>query len=209
MPKIANPELAEQGRKKIEWAEAHMPVMMKLREKYSKTKPLEGQTIAGCLHVTKETAVLVETLKAAGAEIAWSGCNPLSTQDDIAAALVANGIDVYAWHGQNTEEFYWSIEQCIAKNPTLTLDDGADLIFTVHNKHPEQAKTIIGGTEETTTGVHRLRAMGDDGKLLYPVLAVNDAETKWDFDNVYGTGQSSLDGNPPGQQTSFSQARLL
>ena len=194
MPKIANPELAEQGRKKIEWAEAHMPVMMKLREKYSKTKPLEGQTIAGCLHVTKETAVLVETLKAAGAEIAWSGCNPLSTQDDIAAALVANGIDVYAWHGQNTEEFYWSIEQCIAKNPTLTLDDGADLIFTVHNKHPEQAKTIIGGTEETTTGVHRLRAMGDDGKLLYPVLAVNDAETKWDFDNVYGTGQSSLDG---------------
>jgi adenosylhomocysteinase len=194
MPKIANPELAEQGRKKIEWAESHMPVMAKLREKYSKSKPLEGQTIAGCLHVTKETAVLVETLKAAGADIVWSGCNPLSTKDDIAAALVEKGSDVYAWYGQNTEDFYWSIEQCIAKKPTLTLDDGADLIFTLHNKHAKQAEEITGGTEETTTGVHRLRAMAEDGKLLYPVLAVNDAETKWDFDNVYGTGQSSLDG---------------
>ncbi|MFH1424973.1 MAG: adenosylhomocysteinase [archaeon] len=195
MSKIANPKLAEQGRKKIEWAEARMPVMMKIREKYSKEKPLKGQRIAGCLHVTKETAVLVKTLRDAGAEIAWSGCNPLSTQDDIAAALAEEeNVEIFAWHGQNTEEFYWSIEQCLEFKPTLTLDDGADLIFTVHNKHPELADGIIGGSEETTTGVHRLRAMSDAGKLLYPVIAVNDAETKWDFDNVYGTGQSSLDG---------------
>jgi adenosylhomocysteinase len=118
----------------------------------------------------------------------------LSTQDDVAAALAADGISIYAWHGMNVEEFYWCIDKTLEFKPTLTLDDGADLIFTVHNKHPELASTIIGGTEETTTGVHRLRAMGRAGKLLYPVIAVNDAETKWDFDNVYGTGQSSLDG---------------
>jgi len=195
MSKVADPKLAEQGRLKIDWAESRMPVMMALREKYSKTKPLEGQTIAGCLHVTKETAVLVKTLRDAGAKVVWSGCNPLSTQDDVAAALAEEeGVEMFAWHGQDTEGFYWSIEQCIAAKPTITLDDGADLIFTVHNKHPEQAKDILGGSEETTTGVHRLRAMADDGKMLYPVVAVNDAETKWDFDNVYGTGQSSIDG---------------
>src|SRR6478752_6090507 len=150
--------------------------------------------IAGCLHVTKETTVLIRTLKAAGAEVSWSGCNPLSTQDDIAAALAADGHSVYAWHGLSVDEFYWCIERTLDFKPTLTLDDGADLIFTVHNKHRELVKDIIGGTEETTTGVHRLRAMAHDGKLLYPVFAVNDSETKWDFDNVYGTGQSSLDG---------------
>jgi len=155
---------------------------------------LKGYRIAGCLHVTKETAVLVETLRAAGAELSWSGCNPLSTQDDVAAALAANGTSIYAWHGMNTEEFYWCIDKTLETNPNLTLDDGADLIFTIHNKHPEKAESVIGGTEETTTGVHRLRAMGNAGKLLYPVFAVNDAETKWDFDNVYGTGQSTLDG---------------
>jgi adenosylhomocysteinase len=150
--------------------------------------------IAGCLHVTKETAVLIRTLVAAGAEISWSGCNPLSTNDEVAAALAAEGLSIFAWHGLNTEEFYWCIDQTLEFKPTLTLDDGADLIFTVHNRFPELAKTVIGGTEETTTGVHRLRAMAADGKLLYPVYAVNDSETKWDFDNVYGTGQSSLDG---------------
>ncbi len=192
--KVKDLKLAAEGRKKIEWAESRMPVMMALREKYSKTKPLKGYKIAGCLHVTKETAVLIETLKIAGAQVSWSGCNPLSTQDEIAAALAKNGIEIYAWHGQNVKEFYWSIEQTLHMKPNLTLDDGADLIFTVHNKHKELVKNIIGGTEETTTGVHRLRAMATAGKLLYPVIAVNDAETKWDFDNVYGTGQSSIDG---------------
>jgi adenosylhomocysteinase len=192
--KVANEKLAEQGRLKIEWAESRMPVLMKLREKYAKTQPLRGQRIAGCLHVTKETAVLIRTLKAAGAEISWSGCNPLSTQDDIAAALAADGISIYAWHGLNKEEFYWCIDRTIDFKPTLTLDDGADLIFTVHSKYPHLCKDVLGGTEETTTGVHRLRAMAADGALKYPVIAINDSETKWDFDNVYGTGQSSLDG---------------
>jgi adenosylhomocysteinase len=191
--KVKNPALAAQGRLKIEWAESRMPVMMKLREEAKKTLPLKGMRIAGCLHVTKETAVLVRTLKAAGAEVAWSGCNPLSTQDDIAAAL-AEEISIYAWHGMDKEEFYWAIERTLDFKPTLTLDDGADLIFTVHSKFPELAQNILGGTEETTTGVHRLRAMAKDGALKYPVIAINDAETKWDFDNVYGTGQSSIDG---------------
>ncbi len=192
--KVKNLNLAADGRKKIEWAESRMPVMMALREKYSRTKPLKGYKIAGCLHVTKETAVLIETLKIAGAQVSWSGCNPLSTQDEIAAALAKNGIEIYAWHSQNVKEFYWSIEQTLRMKPNLTLDDGADLIFTVHNRFPQLAKNIIGGTEETTTGVHRLRAMAAAKKMLYPVVAVNDAETKWDFDNVYGTGQSSIDG---------------
>jgi adenosylhomocysteinase len=169
-------------------------VLMALRKRYSETKPLAGMRIAGCLHVTKETAVLVRTLRAAGAEVSWSGCNPLSTQDDVAAVLAADGISIYAWHGMNTEEFYWCIDKTLELKPTLTLDDGADLIFRVHSKHRELASGVIGGTEETTTGVHRLRAMANDKALLYPVIAVNDSETKWDFDNVYGTGQSSLDG---------------
>jgi adenosylhomocysteinase len=192
--KIADLKLAEAGRLKLEWAESRMPVLMALRARYAETKPLSGMRIAGCLHVTKETAVLVRTLRAAGAEVSWSGCNPLSTQDDVAAALADEGTSIYAWHGMNTEEFYWAIDKTLEFEPTLTLDDGADLIFSVHNRHPALAATIIGGTEETTTGVHRLRAMADDGALKYPVIAVNDAETKWDFDNVYGTGQSSLDG---------------
>lgn len=194
MSKVKDLSLAEQGRLKIEWAESRMPVMLELRRLYSDSKPLAGMRIAGCLHVTKETAVLIRTLRAAGAEVAWSGCNPLSTQDDVAAALAAEGTEIFAWHGMSRDEFYWAIEETLKMKPTITLDDGADLIFTVHNKHPELAAGIIGGTEETTTGVHRLRAMAADGKMLYPVIAVNDAETKWDFDNVYGTGQSSLDG---------------
>jgi adenosylhomocysteinase len=192
--KVADLKLADKGKLRIEWAESRMPVLMALREKYKDSKPLKGHRIAGCLHVTKETAVLIRTLRAAGAEISWSGCNPLSTQDDVAAALAAEGTSIYAWHGLSKEEFYWCIDQTIQFKPTLTLDDGADLIFTVHAKHPELARVIVGGTEETTTGVHRLRAMARDGKLQYPVIAINDSETKWDFDNVYGTGQSSLDG---------------
>jgi adenosylhomocysteinase len=192
--KVADLSLAAEGRLLIDWAEARMPVLMSLREKFEKTKPLAGHRITGCLHVTKETAVLIRTLRAAGADIAWSGCNPLSTNDAVAAALAEDGIKIFAWYGQDTEEFYWSIDRTLDFRPTMTLDDGADLIFRVHNEHPELFADIVGGSEETTTGVHRLRAMADDGKLMYPVIAVNDAETKWDFDNVYGTGQSSLDG---------------
>ncbi|RKX81871.1 MAG: adenosylhomocysteinase [Spirochaetes bacterium] len=192
--KIKDIVLADEGKLKIQWAESRMPVLMSLREKYEKEKPLKGMRIAGCLHVTKETAVLVKTLKAAGADVSWSGCNPLSTQDDVAAALASEDISIYAWHGQSVEDFYWCIDKTLEFKPTLTLDDGADLIFRVHNKKPELAENIYGGTEETTTGVHRLRAMAEAGKLLYPIVAVNDAETKWDFDNIYGTGQSSIDG---------------
>ena len=192
--KVADLKLANEGRKLIAWAESRMPVLMRLREQYRKSKPLRGFRIAGCLHVTKETAVLVKTFVEAGAEVSWSGCNPLSTNDAVAAALAADSISIFAWHGMNVKEFYWCIEETLKLKPNLTLDDGADLIFTVHNRHQELIPNIIGGTEETTTGVHRLRAMAQDGALKYPVIAVNDAETKWDFDNVYGTGQSTLDG---------------
>jgi adenosylhomocysteinase len=192
--KVKDANMAASGKLKIAWAEARMPVMMALKRRYEREKPLTGQRIAGCLHVTKETAVLMRVLRAAGAEVYWSGCNPLSTQDDVAAALAADGFGVFAWHGQSTEEFYWCIDRTLDFKPTLTLDDGADLIMRVHTKFPELAKGVLGGTEETTTGVHRLRAMARAGKMLYPVLAINDAITKWDFDNVYGTGQSSLDG---------------
>ena len=192
--KVADISLADEGAKRVDWARSRMPVLAKLRDEALTTKPLAGMTVAGCLHVTKETAVLIETLKAAGAEVSWSGCNPLSTQDDVAAWLAEEGYSIYAWHGQTVEDFYWCIDRTIEAKPTLTLDDGADLIVRVHGEMSGYAEGIIGGTEETTTGVHRLRAMGDAGQLRYPVIAVNDAITKWDFDNVYGTGQSTLDG---------------
>ena len=186
--------LAEQGALLVDWARARMPVMAKIREEAERTKPLAGMRVAGCLHVTKETAVLIETIRAAGAEISWSGCNPLSTQDDVAAWLASEGYSVHAWHGQSNDDFYWCIDRTLEFKPTLTLDDGADLIVRVHGEKSEYAAGVIGGTEETTTGVHRLRAMAAAGDLRYPVLAVNDAVTKWDFDNVYGTGQSTIDG---------------
>ena len=191
---VADINLAESGSLRVDWARARMPVLAALKEEALKTKPLSGMRVAGCLHVTKETAVLIETIAAAGAEISWSGCNPLSTQDDVAAWLASEGYSVHAWHGQSTEDFYWCIDKTLEFKPTLTLDDGADLIVRVHGEKSEYAEGVIGGTEETTTGVHRLRAMGKAGDLKYPVIAVNDAITKWDFDNVYGTGQSTLDG---------------
>ncbi|NCG00662.1 MAG: adenosylhomocysteinase [Euryarchaeota archaeon] len=191
---VRDMSLAEQGALRVDWARARMPVMAKLKEEAERTKPLAGMRVAGCLHVTKETAVLIETIGAAGAEISWSGCNPLSTQDDVAAWLAAEGYSVHAWHGQSNDDFYWCIDRTLEFNPTLTLDDGADLIVRVHGEKSEYAAGVIGGTEETTTGVHRLRAMAAAGDLRYPVLAVNDAVTKWDFDNVYGTGQSTIDG---------------
>ncbi len=192
--KVKDIALAEQGAMKLDWANAHMPVLSELRKEWEAERPLAGMRIAGCLHVTKETGILIRTLKAAGAELSWSGCNPLSTQDDVAAALAAEGFSMYAWHGMNTEEFYWCIDKTVEFKPTLTLDDGADLIFRIHDQHQDLIPGIIGGSEETTTGVHRLRSMAADGALQYPVIAVNDSETKWDFDNVYGTGQSSIDG---------------
>ncbi len=191
---VADISLAESGSLRVDWARARMPVLAALKEEALKTKPLAGMRVAGCLHVTKETAVLIETIAAAGAEISWSGCNPLSTQDDVAAWLASEGYSVHAWHGQSTEDFYWCIDKTLEFKPTLTLDDGADLIVRVHGEKSEYAEGVIGGTEETTTGVHRLRAMGKAGDLKYPVIAVNDAITKWDFDNVYGTGQSTIDG---------------
>lgn len=191
---VANLALADAGERRVDWARARMPVLARLKAEAEKTKPLAGMVVAGCLHVTKETAVLIETIEAAGAKVSWSGCNPLSTQDDVAAWLAREGYSIYAWHGQSTEDFYWCIDRTIESNPTLTLDDGADLIVRVHGEMSDYADGVIGGTEETTTGVHRLRAMGAAGDLRYPVIAVNDAITKWDFDNVYGTGQSTIDG---------------
>jgi len=191
---VADLSLADEGAMLVDWARSRMPVLAALREQAQKDKPLAGMRVAGCLHVTKETAVLIETIKAAGAEISWSGCNPLSTQDSVAAWLAREGYSVHAWHGQSVEDFYWCIDKTLEFKPTLTLDDGADLIVRVHGEKSEYAETVIGGTEETTTGVHRLRAMAAAGDLKYPVIAVNDAITKWDFDNVYGTGQSTLDG---------------
>ena len=191
---VADLSLAAEGALRIDWARSRMPVLAALRAQAEIDKPLAGMRVAGCLHVTKETAVLIETIRAAGAEISWSGCNPLSTQDDVAAWLAREGYSVHAWHGQSVEDFYWCIDKTLEFKPTLTLDDGADLIVRVHGEKSEYASTVIGGTEETTTGVHRLRAMAAAGDLKYPVIAVNDAITKWDFDNVYGTGQSTLDG---------------
>jgi len=191
---VADLSLADKGALLVDWARSRMPVLAALRAQAEKDKPLAGMRVAGCLHVTKETAVLIETIRAAGAELSWSGCNPLSTQDDVAAWLAREGYSVHAWHGQSVEDFYWCIDKTLEFKPTLTLDDGADLIVRVHGDKSEYAAGVIGGTEETTTGVHRLRAMAAAGDLKYPVIAVNDAITKWDFDNVYGTGQSTIDG---------------
>ncbi len=191
---VANLSLADAGEKRVAWARSRMPALAALRKQAEIDKPLSGQRVSGCLHVTKETAILIETIVAAGAEVSWSGCNPLSTQDDVAAWLAREGYGVHAWYGQSNDGFYECIDRTLDFKPTLTLDDGADLIYRVHSKYPDLSEEIIGGTEETTTGVHRLRAMADAGELLYPVIAVNDAETKWDFDNVHGTGQSTIDG---------------
>jgi adenosylhomocysteinase len=192
--KVKDMSLSEQGLLKIEWAERHMPVLMRIRKEFEKTKPFKGLTIGACLHVTKETAVLAKTLKAGGATVALCASNPLSTQDDVAAALVKEGINVFAWRGQSSEEYYWCINKVLDFRPNITLDDGADLISTIHSKRQELLKDVFGGQEETTTGVIRLKAMARDNALRYPVIAVNDTPTKRMFDNVYGTGQSTIDG---------------
>jgi adenosylhomocysteinase len=193
--RVSNISLAEEGKKKIDWAEAHMPVLVALRQKYQMIRPLEGVRVAGCLHVTKETGVLIRTLKTAGAEISWCGCNPLSTQDDVAASLAKDeSVSVFASRGVSTKQYYDDIHSVIEFDPNITVDDGADLIVEMHKNINKSKSIVYGGTEETTTGVIRLRAMQKSSKLMYPIIAVNDAETKHDFDNIYGTGQSAIDG---------------
>jgi adenosylhomocysteinase len=192
--KIKDPRLAPQGGLLIEWASKHMPVLTQIRRQFEKEKPLAHIMIGACLHVTKETAVLVEALTAGGADIALCGSNPLSTQDEVAAALAEEEVKVYAWRGETTKEYYWCVNKVIDHKPLITLDDGADLVGTIHKERSETLKNVKGGTEETTTGVMRLRAMENTGTLKYPIIAVNDAYTKYLFDNRYGTGQSTIDG---------------
>jgi adenosylhomocysteinase len=192
--RVLDISLAAEGRRKIQWALAHMPVLQSLTKKYEMNRPLEGIRVAGCLHVTKETAVLVESLKALGAELSWCGCNPLSTQDDVAASLAEDAkVSIYARRGVSTQEYYEDIHMAMKIDPNITIDDGADLTLEMH-KEMQKFGSVYGGTEETTTGVVRLRAMERAKMLKYPIIAVNDAETKHDFDNFYGTGQSALDG---------------
>jgi len=191
--RIKDHNLAEDGKKKIDWAQVHMPVLFNLNKKLKAESPLKGVRIAGCLHVTKETGVLIRTLRDLGADLSWCGCNPLSTQDDVAAALVDEGISIFASRGVSNEQYYNDIHSTMSIKPNVTIDDGADLTVEMHNSSGDLSD-VYGGTEETTTGVIRLRAMEKNGKLKYPIMAVNDAETKHDFDNVYGTGQSALDG---------------
>ena len=192
--KVKDILLAKQGMLSIEWASKHMPVLNQIKRQFEKEKPLAHVMIGACLHVTKETAVLVDALSAGGADVALCGSNPLSTQDEVAAAIAEKGISVYAWRGETTEEYYWCVNQVIDHKPMITLDDGADLVGTLHAKRTEALKGVKGGTEETTTGIMRLRAMEKAGALKYPIMAVNDAYTKYLFDNRYGTGQSTLDG---------------
>jgi adenosylhomocysteinase len=192
--KVKDLSLAASGDLKISWAERNMPVLMLLRKKYIESKPLRGVRVGAVLHVTKETAVLALTLMEAGAEVYLAASNPLSTQDDVAAALATRGVNVYAWRGQSVEEYYWCISRVAESHPDVVIDDGGDLHALLHDKYLEIASGVIGGTEETTTGVNRLKALEASGLLKYPVIAVNDSYTKYLFDNRYGTGQSTFDG---------------
>jgi adenosylhomocysteinase len=191
---VKNIDLAEQGLNNIELAEASMGALMKVKEEFEQTRVLEGMTIAMALHVTKETAVLVRTLRAGGADVWITGCNPLSTQDDVAAALAKEGVHVFAHKGETNEEYYEFLKRVIEAKPHITIDDGCDLVSEIHKNYPELIPSIIGGCEETTTGIIRLQAMQRDNALKYPVVAVNDNKTKHLMDNYYGTGQSTLDG---------------
>lgn len=192
---IKDKSLAEKGGLRIEWAAQDMPVLAQIKQRFEKEKPLKGQKIAACLHVTSETANLMETLKAGGAEVILCASNPLSTQDDVAASLVINsGISVHAIKGEDNNTYYKHINSALDMKPTITMDDGADLVSTIHKDRTDLISGLIGGTEETTTGVIRLRSMAASKALKLPVIAVNDASTKHFFDNRYGTGQSTLDG---------------
>lgn len=186
--------LSTQGRERIAWAQRDMPVLDLIAKRFQAEQPLAGLHVGACLHVTTETANLMLALQAGGAQVALCASNPLSTQDDVASALVDSGVSVYAIRGEDEATYYQHIEAVIATQPQITMDDGADLVSTLHSKHPELLPKVVGGTEETTTGVHRMQAMAAEGELRYPVIAVNEAVTKHFFDNRYGTGQSSLDG---------------
>jgi adenosylhomocysteinase len=192
---IAEPKLADSGTKRVDWAENDMPVLRLVRERFLKEKPLKGLKMSACLHVTAETANLCRTLKAGGADLLLCASNPLSTQDDVAASLVKHdNIKVYSIRGEDRDTYYDHIKQAILHRPSITMDDGADLVSSIHSDFPDQVGEIMGSMEETTTGVIRLRAMAMDGALKIPVVAVNDAMTKHLFDNRYGTGQSTVDG---------------
>jgi len=192
---VKNLALAKLGKGRVEWAERQMPVLYLIRKRFEKEKPLKGVRIGACLHVTSETAVLMHTLKAGGAELALCASNPLSTQDDVSAYLVKEAkVSTFAVKGEDRERYYAHINAVLDIKPHITMDDGADLVGTIHGERRELARGMIGGTEETTTGVIRLRSLAEQGKLLFPVIAVNDAMTKHFFDNRYGTGQSTIDG---------------
>jgi len=191
---IKDPSLAAEGKNRIEWASREMPVIGLIKDRFAKEKPLKGIRISGCLHITTETANLVLALKEGGASIVMCAANPLSTQDDVAAALVEYGIPVNAIRGEDEKTYYKHINAALDNKPQLTVDDGADLVTTLHTKRVKLMGNVIGGTEETTTGVIRLRSLEKAGKLKYPLIAVNDAQTKYLFDNRYGTGQSTIDG---------------
>lgn len=191
---IRDPSLAPEGRRKIEWAGRHMPVLNVLRERYAAAKPLAGRKIAVSVHLEAKTACLVLTLRELGAQVAVTGCNPLSTQDDVAAALVEKGVSVYAWHGATEEEYFSHLANTLQIKPEFIIDDGGDLVFLLHTKYRELLPGVAAGCEETTTGVKRLRVMVEQGELAFPMIAVNDAYCKHLFDNRYGTGQSAWDG---------------
>ena len=192
---IKNIKLAPQGKKRIEWAERDMPVLSLIKERFIKEKPLNGKKISACLHVTAETANLVRTMKAGGAEVLLNASNPLSTQDDVAASLVKDyQISVFAIHGENKQSYYSHLKAALDFKPNITMDDGADLLHLLHTEYKHLTKNILGSMEETTTGVIRLKALENKGRLNVPIIAVNDAKTKNLFDNRYGTGQSTLDG---------------
>ena len=192
---IKDIKLAKEGKLRIEWAERNMPVLRSIQKRFKKEKPLKGLKLGACLHVTTETANLAIALKAGGAEVRLCASNPLSTQDDVAASLVADyGISVFAICGENNKTYYSHISSVLENKPNITMDDGADLVSTIHNNKRELIKDILGGTEETTTGVIRLRSLERQQKLAFPIIAVNDADTKHFFDNRYGTGQSTIDG---------------
>jgi len=195
MSDIKDIKFAKEGFERIQWADKNMPVLKKIRDRFEKEKPLKDIRIGCCLHVTTETANLMRTLKAGGAEVRLCASNPLSTQDDVTAALVKYfDIDVYAITGEDNKTYYNHIDSVLEFNPQVTQDDGCDLVSTLHSKYPEKCKNVIGGSEETTTGIIRLHSMHNDGALKYPIIAVNDAKTKHFFDNRYGTGQSTIDG---------------
>ena len=193
MSKVKDMSLAKEGIRKIEWVQRHMPVLEHIKKEYEETQPFKGITIGSCLHLEPKTINLGLTLQAGGAEVAMTGCNPLSTHDDAVAGAADLGLNIYGWRDQDDEEYYQTINMVLDHKPDVTIDDGADMIMVLHNERTDVLKHIKGACEETTTGVHRLEAMHKDGALKFPVVAVNDAYTKYLFDNRYGTGQSSFD----------------